>query len=212
QGRKCSQWSHCPFILANQPGIGNAYLDISVEAEKFCLGYHRAPHVKRNPDVSSSQHERTVDYGSTIDLAVALNRTDAGNPAAGPDLRVRADEGGAFNGRRVIDFRPIAAPHTGADLGANRADQALPLKSIPHQAVKLLSIPKAIDITLIAESFLLGNQVAEHPAEQVVGVAEKGCVYHSDIERDLARIRVTERAASFAVKAKEVEVIDIGVG
>jgi len=78
--------------------------------------------------------------------------------------------------------------------------------------VKLLSIPKAIDITLIAESFLLGNQVAEHPAEQVVGVAEKGCVYHSDIERDLARIRVTERAASFAVKAKEVEVIDIGVG
>jgi hypothetical protein len=77
--------------------------------------------------------------------------------------------------------------------------------------MKLLSVPKTVYVTLIAESLLLGNQMAEHTAEGVVCIAKRGGIYHRNIERGLARIGVTQWTARLTVEANEVAIIKVGM-
>jgi len=105
-----------------------------------------------------------------------------------------------LDGDSGIDFSRGGAPDAGADLSANRPELATPVKAVLHQAVKVPAIAKTIDVTLIGESFLLGNQMAESATEQIVCVAKQSRIYHGDIEGGLAAIGMAQRTPNLVVK------------
>src|SRR5690349_14288593 len=100
--------------------------------KQFLVADNGVAYIESHAHISVLQNAGLVHHRSTINLAIAFNRTCAADVATCGDARSRADECGAADHSRAFHVRARAGPYAISGFNAYRTQTASAVQAVFH--------------------------------------------------------------------------------
>src|SRR6266851_7822063 len=150
--------------------------------KQFLVADDGVAYIESHAHISVLQNARLVHHRSTINFAIAFNRTCAADVATCSNARSCADECGAVDHSRAFHLRARAAPYARSGFNAYRTQTTSAVQTVFHEFAEILRLAQTVDVSAIEEPLLLRNKCAQRSPVCPLGVAKKRGIYQRYVE------------------------------